>query len=197
MVVRTNSPFRTVNDLISRYRADPSSITWGAGSTGSTDHIFYALVSQAAGVDVRRLNYIPHENTGDIVAAVLGGHVQVGAGGYQDFAGQVEGGRMRVLAVGSPERLPGIDAPTLRESGLDVVLTNWRGVSAHPSITPAQLDRLSNLFETMAKSQSWKRILAARGWNDLYLDRHAYAAFIKSEQQRVRPILQQLGLVRA
>ena len=194
IVVRSNSEFKTIDDLIAKYKANPSSISWGAGSTGSTDHIFYALVSKAAGVDPKKLNYIPHANTGDIVAAVLGGHVLVGAGGFQDFAPQIQGGRMRVLAVGSPERLPGIDAPTLKEKGLDVVLTNWRAVSAHPSLTTEQLDRLSALFEAMAKSPTWKKMLADKGWTDLYLDRKGYAEFMKTEQARVRAILQDLGM---
>ena len=120
-------------------------------------YIFYALISKAAGIDAKQLNYLPHANTGDIVAAVLGGHAHVGAGGYQDFVAQVQAGRMRVLAVGSPERLPGIDAPTLRERGLDVVLTNWRGVSAHPSLSVQQLDRLSALFATMSRARAGAR----------------------------------------
>jgi putative tricarboxylic transport membrane protein len=194
LVVRANSEYKTVDDLIAKYKANPSSITWGAGSTGSTDHIFYALISKAAGIDPKKLNYIPHANTGDIVAAVLGGHVTVGAGGYQDFAPQVQAGRMRVLAVGSPERLKGIDAPTLREKGLDVVYTNWRAVSAHPSLTAAQLDRLSTLFEKMAKSKTWQKMLLDKGWTDLYLDRKGYAEFMKSEQQRVGAILEELGM---
>jgi putative tricarboxylic transport membrane protein len=194
LVVRTQSEFKTVDDLIAKYKANPSSIVWGAGSRGSTDHIFYALISKAAGIDAKQLNYLPHANTGDIVAAVLGGHAHVGAGGYQDFAPQIQGGRMRVLAVGSPERLPGIDAPTLKERGLDVVLTNWRGVSAHPSLSVQQLDRLSALFETMSKSQTWQKMLVEKGWNDLYLDRKGYAAFMKSEQERVRGVLQELGM---
>lgn len=194
IVVRSNSEFKTIDDLIAKYKANPSSVTWGAGSTGSTDHIFYALVSKAAGIDPKKLNYIPHANTGDIVAAVLGGHVQVGAGGFQDFAPQIQGGRMRVLAVGSPDRLPGIDAPTLKEKGLDVVLTNWRAVSAHPSLSVEQLDRLSDIFDKMVKSPTWKKILADKGWNDLYLDRKGYLEFMKAEQVRVRGILQELGM---
>ena len=194
LVVRTNSEFKTVDDLIAKYKGDPTSITWGAGSTGSTDHIFYALISKAAGIDPKKLNYIPHANTGDIVAAVLGGHVQVGAGGFQDFAPQIQAGRMRVLAVGSPERLKGIDAPTLKERGLDVVLTNWRAVSAHPSLSTAELDRLSNLFERMVKSPTWQKMLVDKGWDDLYLDRKGYAEFMKSEQVRVRVVLQDLGM---
>jgi putative tricarboxylic transport membrane protein len=194
LVVRTNSEFKSVDELVAKYKANPKSITWGAGSTGSTDHIFYALISKAAGIDPKNLNYIPHANTGDIVAAVLGGHVNVGAGGYQDFAPQIQAGRMRVLAVGSPERLKGIDAPTLKERGLDVVYTNWRGVSAHPSLSVQQLDRLSALFEKMAKSKTWQKMLVDKGWNDLYLDRKGYAEFMKTEQVRIGAILEELGM---
>jgi putative tricarboxylic transport membrane protein len=194
LVVRSDSEFKTIDDLVAKYKANPGPIVWAAGSRGSTDHVFYALISKAAGIDPKRLNYIPHANTGDIVAAVLGGHAHVGAGGYQDFVSQVEAGRMRVLAVGSAERLKGIDAPTLRERGLDVVVTNWRGVSAHPSLSVAQLDRLSELFEKMAKSPSWQKMLVEKGWNDLYLDRKGYAAFMKSEQVRVRAVLQEIGM---
>jgi putative tricarboxylic transport membrane protein len=194
MVVRTDSEFKTIDDLVAKYKANPPSITWGAGARGSTDHIFYAMVSKAVGIPAQKLNFIPHTNTGEIVAAVLGGHVQVGAGGYQDFLPQIEAGKMRVIAVGSPERLKGIDAPTLKEKGIDVVLTNWRGVSAHPSLSEAELDKLSDLFDKMAKSPTWQKMLVDRGWNDLYLKRKEYAAFMRDEEARVGAILKDLGM---
>jgi putative tricarboxylic transport membrane protein len=194
LVVRSDSEFKTIDDLVKKYKANPASVTWGAGARGSTDHIFYAMISKAVGVPAQQLNFIPHTNTGEIVAAVLGGHVQVGAGGYQDFAPQIEGGKIRVLAVGSAERLKGIDAPSLKEKGIDVVLTNWRGVSAHPSLSEAELDKMSDVFDKMVKSPTWKQILAEKGWNDLYLKRKEYAAFMREEEARVGAILKDLGM---
>lgn len=194
VIVRQESEFKTIEQLVAKYQANPASITWGAGSPGSTDHIFFALLSKAVGVDAKKLNYIPHANTGDIVAGVLGGHLMVGGGGYQDFAPQIEAGKMRILAVGSPERLKGINAPTLREKGWDVVYTNWRAVSAHPSLSTAELDRLSLMFEKMAKSPTWQKMLVDKGWDDLYLDRAGYLAFMKAEQERLKVILADLGL---
>lgn len=195
LVVRTESEFKTVDDLIAKYKANPPAMTWGAGSRGSTDHIFYALISKAVGIEPKRLNFIPHTNTGEIVAAVLGGHVAVGGGGYQDFAPQIEAGKIRVLAVAAPERLKGIDAPTLKEKGLDVIVTNWRGVSAHPSLSDADLDKLSDLFGKMSKSPAWQKILAERGWNDLYLDRKGYEAFQRQEEARMSNVLSELGML--
>ncbi len=195
LVVRTESEFKTVDDLIAKYKANPPSVLWGAGSRGSTDHIFYAMISKAVGVDAKKLNFIPHTNTGEIVAAVLGGHVAVGAGGYQDFRPQIEAGKIRVLAVGSPARLEGINAPTLKEKGIDVVVTNWRGLSAHPSLSEADLDKLSEVFEKMVKTPSWQKMLAERGWNDLYLKRADYAAFQRTEEARLKEILQDIGML--
>jgi len=194
MVVRSDSEFKTFDDLLAKFKANPGSVTWGAGATGSTDHVFYAMTAKAAGVDPKKLNYIPHPNTGDIVADVLGGHVMVGAGGYQDFAPQIEAGKMRVIVFGSPEQLKGIDAPTLKEKGLDVVVTNWRGVSAHPTLGQADLDKLSELFDKMVKSPTWRKMLVDRGWNDLYLMRADYAAFQRAEEVRVGAILRDLGM---
>jgi putative tricarboxylic transport membrane protein len=194
LVVRSDSEFKTVDDLVAKYKANPPAITWGAGARGSTDHIFYAMISKAVGVPPQKLNFIPHSNTGEIVAAVLGGHVQVGAGGYQDFAPQIEAGKIRVIAVGSSERLKGIDAPTLKERGIDVEVTNWRGVSAHPSLSEAELDKMSDLFDKMVKSPTWKQMLVDRGWNDLYLKRKDYAAFMRAEEGRVGAILKDLGM---
>jgi putative tricarboxylic transport membrane protein len=194
MVVRSDSEFKTIDDLIAKYKANPASITWGAGARGSTDHIFYAMISKAVGVDPKKLNFIPHTNTGEIVAAVLGGHVGVGAGGYQDFLPQIEAGKMRVLAVGSAERLKGIDAPSLKEKGIDVVVTNWRGISAHPSLSEAELDKMTDLFDKMVKSPTWKKMLVDKGWNDLYLKRKEYAAFMRDEEARVGAILKDLGM---
>ena len=120
LVVRTESEFKTLDDLVGSKSESPFH-NMGRRLRGSTDHIFYALISKAVGIEPKRLNFIPHANTGEIVAAVLGGHVAVGGGGYQDFAPQIEAGKIRVLAVGAPDRLKGIDAPTLKEKGLDVL----------------------------------------------------------------------------
>ena len=74
-------------------------------------------------------------------------------------------------------------------------MTNWRGVSAHPSLSDADLDKLSDLFGKMTKSSAWQKILAERGWNDLYLDRAGYAAFQRTEEARLKEILQDIGML--
>jgi putative tricarboxylic transport membrane protein len=75
-----------------------------------------------------------------------------------------------------------------------VIVTNWRGVSAHPSLSEAELDKMSEVFDKMVKSPTWKKMLVDKGWNDLYLKRKEYAAFMRDEEARVGAILTDLGM---
>jgi putative tricarboxylic transport membrane protein len=196
IVTSKNSGINSIADLLSKYKANPGSVTWAGGSPGATDHVFMANLIRGAKLDPKIMNFVPHENTGDIVIAVLGGQVSVGAGGYQDFAQQVEAGDLKVLAVGAPERQPGVDAPTLRELGIDLVFANWRGVSAHKSLTEDQLKALDEVFASLAKSEHWKKTLADRGWLSMYLPRAEYAAYIKDNQASATAALQALGMIK-
>ena len=76
------------------------------------------------------VNFISYDGGGDLLPAVLGGKVAFGASGFGEFLDQVEAGEVRVLAVSGAERVDVVDAPTLKESGIDLVFTNWRGVVA-------------------------------------------------------------------
>jgi putative tricarboxylic transport membrane protein len=196
IVTGKNSGINSVSDLIAKYKANPGSVTWAGGSPGATDHVFMANLISGAKMDPKVMNFVPHENTGDVVIAVLGGQVSVGAGGYQDFAQQVETGDLKVLAVGAPERQPGVDAPTLRELGIDLVFANWRGVSAHKSVTEDQLKALDAVFASLVKSDTWTKILKDRGWLSMYLPRAEYAAYIKQNQASATAALQALGMVK-
>ena len=117
-------------DLVAKLKADPGAVSWGGGSAGGTDHITAGLIAKAAGVDPTKVNYIAFSGGGEALAAILGGQVTVGISGYGEFASQIEAGTLRLLAVSSEKRIDGIDAPTLKEAGVDVAIENWRMVAA-------------------------------------------------------------------
>lgn len=195
LVAKKDSKYNSVKDLLEAYKKNPGSVTWAGGSPGATDHVFMANVLRLSGLDAKKMNFVPHENTGDIVIAVLGGQVDVGAGGYQDFAQQVESGDLKVIAVGAPTRLPGINAPTFTEEGVPLVFANWRGISAHKSLTEEQLKALDEVFAKLVKSERWKEVLKQRGWLDMYKNRPEYAAYIKENQESATAALKALGMV--
>jgi putative tricarboxylic transport membrane protein len=142
----------------------------------------------------KQVNFIPHPNTGEVVISALNGQATVVGGGLQDFKTQVEAKKLRLLAVAAPERLPGVDVPTLRELGYDVVFANWRGVSVHKSLDDKSATALADLFAKLVKSAQWKKILSDRGWLDLYLPEQPYQAFIADETRQAKEILTELGI---
>ena len=193
LAVPVSSPFRTLEDLLAAFRAHPESISWGGGSVGGSDQILAGLIAAAVEVEPRRVNYIGYSGGGEALAAVLGGQVSVGVNGLAEFAAQVDAGTLRVLAISSGERLPGVDAPTLRERGVDVEFENWRSILAPPGITPDERARLAATVEAMVRSSEWREMLARYRWLDRYLAGDEFAAFATAEERRVRTVLRELG----
>jgi putative tricarboxylic transport membrane protein len=193
LTVPTASPFRTLDDLMRAFQERPESISWGGGSAGGSDQILAGLIAAAAGVAPRRVNYIAFSGGGEALSAILGGQVSVGINGLAEFAPQIEAGTVRVLAISSAERLSGLDAPTLREQGIDVEFENWRSVVAAPGISNADRQRLDQAIESMVHSAEWREMLARYRWLDRYLAGDAFARFAAAEERRVRGILRELG----
>jgi putative tricarboxylic transport membrane protein len=197
IVVPANSPIKTAKDLAAAVKADVSKVTWAGGSAGGTDHITAALFAKASGADATKVNYIPFSGGGESLAAILGGKVTAGISGYGEYEGQIKAGKLRAIGLTAPERIPGLDVPTFKEQGFDVVLTNWRSVMAPPGITPEQRAALVDLVGKMVKSPAWTEILKQKGWDDAYLAGDDFGAFLKTEQTRVRIILTEIGLVKS
>jgi putative tricarboxylic transport membrane protein len=196
LVVAADSPIKTLNDLISKYKADPGSVSWGGFALGSPDHILSGLIVKAIGGDATKMNYIVAGAGGEMLAQVMGGHITVATGGLNEFAQQLESGKLRALAISSPERLPGINIPTLKEQGVNVELVNWRGLMAPREIRPADKKALEDAIGMMVKSAAWQDILKERGWVDSYMPSDQFAAFIKEEQVRIESLLKEAGLIK-
>jgi putative tricarboxylic transport membrane protein len=195
IVVPASSDIQTLGQLVEKLKADTGAVAWGGGSAGGTDHILAGLIAQAVGADATKVNYVPFSGGGEALAAIMGGHVTAGISGLGEWVGQIEAGELRALAISSPERLEGVDIPTLKEQGVDVELANWRAVVAAPGIDDAQRQALTGAVDAMAKSDGWKKVLADKGWMDLYMSGDAFAKYLADENARVSAILKTLGLV--
>ena len=193
LTVPASSPLATLDDLLRTFKNDPESISWGGGSAGGSDQILAGLIAAAVGVEPHRVNYIAFSGGGEALAAIVGSQVTVGINGLAEFAAQIEAGTVRVLAVSSAERLPGLDAPTLREQGVDIEFENWRSVVAPPGITAEERARLVAAVAAMVRSAEWRELLARFRWLDRYLAGDEFAVFTAAEEQRVRAVLRELG----
>jgi putative tricarboxylic transport membrane protein len=196
IVVPANSPIKDMKGLVAALKKDVGAVSWGGGSAGGTDHILAGLIAKAAGVDPAKVNYIAHSGGGEAMANILGGKVTVGVSGVSEFASQIKAKRLRGLAVSSAKRIDGVDVPTLKESGLDVELSNWRGVVAAPGLSDAQRKDLLAVVDKLAKSKEWKEILKKQDWTDLYMAGDEYAKYLKEQDATVSATLKSIGLVK-
>ena len=124
---------------------------------------------------------------------MLGGQLSAAVSGYAEFAGQIAAGQLRVLAVSSASRVSGIDAPTLRESGIALDLANWRAVVAPPGLSDAEEEALTARVTRLATSPQWRQTLAQNGWDDQLLTGPGLRQFLLSEQSRIEDVLRRLS----
>ena len=196
IVVPAASDIQTLGDLVEKLKADPGAVSWAGGSAGGTDHITVGLLAKAAGVDPTKINYVAFSGGGEAMAAILGNQVTAGVSSVGEFAEQVKAGTMRLLAVSSAERLPGIDAPTIKEAGFDVVVENWRMVAAAPGLTPEQVAKISADIEKLNGSAGWTKMLADKGWTNTYLAGDGFAAQLDADIAATETVLRDIGLVK-
>ena len=196
IVVPAASPIQDMKGLIEALKADPGAVSWAGGSAGGTDHIAVGLIAKAAGVDPTKINYIAYSGGGEALAAILGNQVTAGVSSLGEFDAQVKAGTLRLLAVSSPERIEGADAPTLKEAGLDVELQNWRMVAAAPGLSDEQKAKVSADIEKMVKSENWQKQLADKGWSDTYLSGADFDAQLAKDEEATAAVLKDIGLVK-
>lgn len=200
IVAPAESPYETVEDLVEDIRANGQAVSVTGGSAGGVDHILAAQLLTEAGVPAAEvaatLNYIPYSGGGESLAALLGNNVDAGISGVGEYAEQVNAGTLKALAVSSEERSAALpDTPTLGEQGIDLVLTNWRGVVAPGSIDDAQAEVLSQLVTDLHGADSWSAALEANNWDDAFLVGEEFASFLTDDITAVKQTLLDIGLV--
>lgn len=195
VAVPAASPYQTIEELIEDFRDRPEAISWAGGSAGGIDHIMIGLMAEAAGVDPRRINYIAHSGGGEAAVAVMGGHVVAGVSGLGEWGAHLGSDRMRALAVSSPERVGERRIPTLRESGLDLELANWRAIAAPPETDAETRAWLVHALEELRASATWQAILQANQWEDSFLTGSAFEQFLVDEAETTDAMLLAIGLI--
>ena len=194
-VVPAASPIKTMKEVVEQMQKDPGSVKWGGGSRGTTEHICASMLATKVGVDPKKVNYVAFRGGGEATAAILGGNVTVGGGGYSEMAEYIAAGKMRPIGVTSEKRLPGINVPTMKEMGYDVVLGNWRGLYGAPGITPEQRAALTEMVIKTTKSASWTESMQKNGWTPALLTGKAFDDFVDSEFSSLRGIMHLAGML--
>lgn len=194
IVVPASGKYKTWAELQAAIKANPKGVPVAGGSAGGTDHQILGLLVRALGRDPKEAAYVAFAGGGPANAAILGNQVAAGISGWSEFEEQIKAGRMIPLAVSGARRIPGVNVPTLPELGVNVTMSNWRGVFAAPGVTPAQRDALIELVTRMNASLPWRNELEQRKWSDVFLTERPFEREIEANIKLTETVLKDLGL---
>ena len=191
MVVRTDSPFKTVKDLVDYARANPGKFTYGSTGNGTTPHLAVEEFASKAGISI---THVPFKGSSDGLQALLGGHINA----HSDATGwapHVEAGTLRLLATyGSKRTKRWPQVPTLNELGYDTVSDSPFGIGGPRGMDPKVVRILQEAFK---KTLSDPAVLAAFEKYDqpvIYMDSEAYTNFILASYVKEKRVIERLGL---
>lgn len=154
VVVRAESPFKTFKDFLDAGKARPKGVSVAGTSIGSTDQLQLVQIGKKAGAD---FNYTAFNSGGEVLTNVLGGHVDAAMANPSEVWEQMRAGQVRALAITSPERLKDLpDVPTLKEQGVDLVVSQFRGVAGPKNLPPEIVKILEDGLKKVADSPEWK-----------------------------------------
>ena len=198
LMVRTESPIAGGKDLAQRLKADPASLSIALATTrGNSFHITAALFARAAGADAKKLKIVVYGSSGDAVAALLGGHVDVVSVTPGNFLALLEARKIRILGVAAKQRLGGQLAavPTFREQGYDVVFDLPRSVMGAKGLTAEQIRYWDGVFQRMVKTDAWRQAVEKNQWEEDYMGSAELARSLKAQYETLKDVLAELGMV--
>ena len=198
LAVSADAPWRSLEDLLTTWRRDPGSLVVSGGSAvAGQDHMKVLLLAHRAGLDPRRIRYVPFDGGGEAMTALLGGFVHVFSGEASEVEGQVEAGRLRVLVTLSPERLAGplFSVPTARESGVDVTWVTWRGFYVPPNITDDEYERWVEVLAEVGRSEAWAEARRANRLQSFFLVGEEFSDFVQGQVRDFRQMSREIGLI--
>lgn len=197
LVVRADSPLRSMADVRDRLRADAGSVAVGFGpGLGAGGHTAAAIGWKAMGADVRKARFVPYKSAGDGVVAMLAGEIEMVSGTAANMPPFLAAGRVRALAVIGPQRLAGALAsvPTMKEQGFDAVFTNWRGIIGAKDMRPDQIAFWERALASVNEAPAWRRELDRNFWRANFVTGPKLREFLDQEAVTFRALLTELGL---
>lgn len=191
IVVPADSPYKTLDDLVTAWREDPASLPWTGG--GSFDQLVVTDLALEAGITPTETTYISSDGGGEAIQALLNGTAAAATGGYPDNIDQIESGRLRALALVAEEPVDGIDIPTAREQGYDITLSNWRSLSAPPGITDEQIESLDELIAESLATDEWQDAVERYHWTVNVRTGDELQEFLAEETERIEMLYKEMG----
>jgi putative tricarboxylic transport membrane protein len=192
IVVRADSPYKTLRDVMNAALKDGSKIRQSGGSPLARDALVRQLLMAESGA---KWAFVSFPGGGERIAAVLGGHVDFALLEPPEAGELIRAGKLRAVVQIAEKRLPGFeDVPTLPEAGFNVPnVPQARGIVGPPGMPADAVAYYADVLSKMTKSASWQKFLQTNQLDDAYLDAKATTAFLADYEKQLREILVQSG----
>ena len=197
LVVPTKSKIKSMSDLVSAYKANPSSVAIGSGSVpGGMDHLVAAMVMQAAGANPTEVKYVAYDAGGKAMAALLSGEIKALSTGFSEAVAMAKAGEANIIGVTSDKRVGAFpDAKTMKEQGIDTYFVNWRGFFAAPGLPKAKLAAYQKAIAKMYSTPEWEEVRARNGWENIHNPGDKFLTFLEGQEKEMSDLMKQLGFL--
>ncbi len=199
IAVRSDSPYKTLADLLDALKRNAGKISIGAGGTvGSQDWLKVSIIARQAGISPKKLRFVAFEGGGESITALLAGYVEAVSGDASEAALYAANGNIRVLAVMSDQRLPGVlsNVPTAREQGYDVTWPIVRGFYMGPGVSDEHYRKWVSAFDRMMTDPGFDALRAAHGLYPFALTGDALTSYVRKTVDDYGRQAKELGLSR-
>jgi putative tricarboxylic transport membrane protein len=182
-----------------KLRKDAQAMPFGFTSAlGNHHHIAAGLFMKAIGAGIRDLKPVVFKGSAEAVTSLLGNHIEFVSTGAANAAAHAAAGKLRILGVSAPQRLPGqmANVPTWKEQGIDLVYGSWRAIIAPKGVAPEQAAFWENALRRVNETAEWKAEMERYYWTDFFVTGAALRRNLEKEYAETRAVLGELGLTR-
>ena len=191
LAVKTDAPWKDIRELLVHAKAHPGQVRVGNSGRGSFTHLFAVALENRAGV---KLTHVPFGRE-LAVTTVLGDKIEASVQLPAEIMAQVTGRQVRVLAISGDKRLASLpDVPTLKESGVDLAMTLWRGVAVPKGTPEPIIARLERAFTQAAQSAEFREFAARMGAVVDIRGAKDFDAFLAKDDREIAALMEQIGL---
>ncbi len=199
LVVRADSPIKDAREFIDNMRKNPAAYAVGIGTViGNATHSSFAHAMKAAGVDIKRMRSVAFNSGAESMTAAMGGHVDASAAAVSAALAHVRSGKLRVLAIGAPQRWQGelASVPTWRERGVDSAQDVWRGLAGPPGLSAAQIAYWDALLPRVVKDPEWSKDIERNLMANVYKNSAETFKHWQTEYAEVKALFTEMGLAK-
>jgi tripartite-type tricarboxylate transporter receptor subunit TctC len=193
LYVKNDSPWKTLTDIVNTAKQRPGTIRFGAATPGSVEHMIAHQIQKVAKIQVQPVTF---EGGGDLLLAVLGGHVDLGVGEFAEVASQVQAGQVRVVNSFTAARLSGTTIPTAKEQGVDIVVEKFRGLLGPKGMDPGAVAFWESAVKQALAKPAYRTYYSSVYLLPSYMDHNQYNAYLHRMNQTLRRYMKEIGVIK-